>query len=418
MNLRTSIPSFVFAVIIFGCQLAHGQSAINGFLLSAYQDSEVKSIDAQIQYLNSKPYRLAPINQVQFRTESNQLDPDRQEYALRVNPANPWEVKNNNRYFRDYRTMLELKRDMALEEALHDRYLLAVDLLYQRELTALRKKDIEIGDAYIKVLENQKASDYFDAKDYVDLKLDQIDRAVEAEEASFEMDDVMRQMSSLHALPSQQDSAWNDQPLLSFETLIASVDSLFNAQQQSMTMAYHEQRINLLKTEYALEKSNINVGFLQAKYENFRIDQGRHPWSVGMGVTIPIFNPNKGDMTKRKIEIMEEEQEKEEISQEDATGSLRTREQIKSQLARYQGIQEKIKTLSSGPMVNTLRSIEGNNPAVQLRLNSNILKLEIIALKLKQSILYTYVEFLCHVDAIQQRPLINYLSETRMVIER
>lgn len=408
----------LFTVIIFSCQYLHAQSAVNAFLLSAYQDEEVKSIDEQVKYLDSKPYRLAPINQVQFRTESNQLDPTRQDYALRVNPANPWEVRANNRYFRDYRSMLQLKRDLALEEALYVRYLLAIDLIYHRELKALRKKDTEIGDAYIKVLENQKTSDFFDAKDYVDLKLDQIDRAVEAEEAAFEMDDVFRNMSSLHALPAQDDPSWNDQPLLSFETLQASVDSLFEAQQKSITMAYYDQRINMLETEYSLEKSNINLGYLQAQYQHFRIQQGRHPWSIGLGVTIPIFNPNKGDMTKRKIEMMEEEQEKQELVREDQTGSVRTREQIKSQLVRYQGIQEKIKTLSAGPLVNTLRSIEGNNPAVQLRLNSNILKLEIIALRLKQSILYTYVEFLCHVDAIQQRPLINYLSENHEVIER
>jgi hypothetical protein len=382
------------------------QSAINGFLLSAYEDTEVKSIRDQLLYLDSKPYRLAPLEKLELRTTSNQLDANRQGYAVRVNPSNPWEVRNNNRYFRDYRSMLELKKDLALEEALHARYLLAIDLLYHRELAVLRRKDIEFGDAYIGVLENQKNSTFFDAEDYVKLKLDQIDRSVEAEEAAFEMDDVIRQMSSFYALPAQTDSSWADQPLVSFERIVATVDSLFQAQQKPVTMAYYDQRINLAKSEYALEKSNINIGFLQAQYQRYRIDQGRHPWSLSMGVTIPIFNPNKGDMVKRKIEMMEEEQEQKEVKMEEETASL-----------RYNSIQEKIKTLNSGPLVNTLRSIEGNNPAVQLRLNSNILKLEIIALKLKQSILYTYIEFLCHVDAIQQRPLINYLSEARTVIE-
>ncbi len=220
MNLRTSIPFLVFAVIIFGCQHLHAQSAINAFLLSAYQDSEVKSIDAQMEYLDSKPYRLAPINQVQFRTESNQLDPSRQDYALRVNPANPWEVRANNRYFRDYRSMLQLKRDMALEEALHDRYILAIDLLYHRELNLLRKKILRSATLTSRCLKIKRTSDYFDAKDYVDLKLDQIDRAVEAEESAFEMDDVFRQMSSLHALPAQQDGSWSDQPLISLKRLL------------------------------------------------------------------------------------------------------------------------------------------------------------------------------------------------------
>jgi hypothetical protein len=415
-------PKFIFlclvVVLVVGPQKLSGQSAINGFLLSAYEDTEVKSIREQLLYLDSKPYRLAPVEKLEFRTESNQLDPSRQDYALRMAPANPWQVRNNNRYFSNYRSMLELKRDIALEEALYDRYILAIDLLYHRELKELRKRDIEIGDAYISVLEKQRTSDYFDARDYVDLKLDQIDRSVEAEEAAFEMDDVIRHMSSVYDLPRQTDVSWADQPLISFESIVAAVDSLYQAQQNPITMAYYDQRINLVKSEIALEKSNINVGFFQAQYQKYRIEQGRHPWSLSLGVTIPIFNPNKGDMAKRKIEMIEEEQEKQEVKIEEQTASLRTRELIKSQLTRYNGIQEKIRTLSSGPLVNTLRSIEGHNPAVQLRLNRNILKLEIIALKLKQSILYTYVEFLCHVDAIQARPLINHLSEARMVIEK
>lgn len=418
MSCRNLIRWCFFVVLLIEGKPAAAQTAINGFILSAYEDTEVKSINEQIQYLNSRPYRLAPIDQLQFRTESNQLDPSRQDYALRLNPANPWQVRNNNRYFHDYKSMLELKRDVALEEALYERYLLAVDLLYHRELKELRKRDTEIGDAYLKVLENQRSSDYFDAKDYVDLKLDQIDRSVEAEEAAFEMDDVIRHMTSFHTLPSQEESSWTDQPVISFPSILAAVDSLFQAQQKTSTMAYYDQRINLMKSEYALEKSNINVGFFQAQYQRFRIEQDRHPWSLSLGVTIPIFNPNKGDMTKRKIEMMEEEQEQAEIKQEDETAALRAREQIRSIMIRYDGVQEKIKMLTAGPLVNTLRSMEGNNPAVQLRLHSNILKLEVIALKLKQSVLYAYVEFLCHVDAIQQRPLINHLSEARTVIER
>src|SRR5688572_9191584 len=106
MSCRNLILSCVFVVLISEVQQAAAQTAIDGFFLSAYEDTEVKSINEQIQYLNSRPYRLAPIDQLQFRTESNQLDPSRQDYALRLNPANPWQVRNNNRYFSDYKSML------------------------------------------------------------------------------------------------------------------------------------------------------------------------------------------------------------------------------------------------------------------------------------------------------------------------
>ncbi len=122
-----------------------------------------------------------------------------------------------------------------------------------------------------------------------------------------------------------------------FETLVAGVDSLFDAQQKSITMAYYDQRINLLKTEYSLEKSNINVGLPPGAIPSiFALNRAVIHGVWAWGLPYPSSTRIKGDMAKRKIELMEEEQEKQELSLEDETGSVRTREQIKSQLARYQ----------------------------------------------------------------------------------
>jgi hypothetical protein len=115
-------------------------------------------------------------------------------------------------------------------------------------------------------------------------------------------------------------------------------------------------------------------------------------------------------MAKRKIEVMEEEQEKQEVKEEQQTGSLRAKEQLRNLIKRYDNIQHKIKSLSVDNLSKTLNTMQGNNPAVRIRLNSNILKLEIIAVKLKQSVYYAYIEFLTQMDVLQQRPMINYFT--------
>jgi hypothetical protein len=190
------------------------------------------------------------------------------------------------------------------------------------------------------------------------------------------------------------------------------VDTVAYDRSVAPSLRYFDQRINLAEREYLLERSNINVGFVQAQYQEFRIEQGRRPWSVSLGVTIPIFNPNKGDMTKRKLEVMEDTYERQEVRLEMEADSIRSRERIKNLMKRYQGVQEKIKDLQESTLGGTLKAMEGNNPAVQIRLASNILKLQVISLRLKQSILYAYVDFLAATDLLQKKPLINYLSPT------
>jgi hypothetical protein len=405
------------ALPVFGSSSAFSQDLLSRFLLSAEQAHEVKSIDAQMSYLAGKPYRLQPVQKLEFRTESNQLDRNRQDYALRVNPANPWEMRNNNQYFRAYASMLAYEKGMILEEALYERYLLLVDLSYHEELRAIKASGSALVDAYLTVLEKQQYSTFFDGEDYVKLKLDQIDRSVEIEEEAFQRDDVLRQMKGFDPAINIDDPAWHAQKIISLEDVLKIVDSAAQSLAQAPSMLYYDKLINLAAREYSLEKSNINLGFVQAQYQEYRVEQGRRPWSISMGVTIPVFNPNKGDMAKRQLEVLENEHEKLEVRSEMETASARAREQIRSLMSRYNSIQEKIRLLQVSTLTGTLKAMEGNNPAVQIRLSGNILKLQVIALKLKQSILYAYVEFLTHTDLIQQRPLVNYLSPTLEVME-
>ena len=409
--------SFLVYFVLLASTPLVAQSTIAKFLLSAHHDTKVNAINEQLLYLDDKPYRLSPLQRLEVRTQSNQLDPARQGYAVRINPANPWEIRNNNQYFQEYRSLLELKRDLALEEALLDRYALMIDWLYQQELKTIKEKGSNLVDAYLAVLEKQQYSNFFDGEDYVKLKLEQIDRSVELEEVIFEADDLLLQIKNLYPA-ADNPAAWSDQHIISVDRLLLIADSVWQGHTPPTTLAYYDGRINLAQREYSLEKSNISVGFLQAQYQEFRIDQGRKPWNLSMGVTIPIVNPNKGDMTKRKMDVIEKQQEKQEAAAELGSASIRFREQLKSQVTRYYGVQTKINELKASPLSSTLNTMKENNPTVQIRLTGNVLKLETIALKLKQSILHTYVAFLGTMDVLQKRPLVNYLSERLEIIER
>ena len=117
------------------------QVTMQEFLRSVKTDYEVSSFEAQIQYLDAKTYRLSPLQKLEFRTRSNQLDPDRQDYGLRFTPANPWEIRSNNHYFQQYRSVLAFERDLALKDALIARYSLIIDLLYYKEIRVLKERE-------------------------------------------------------------------------------------------------------------------------------------------------------------------------------------------------------------------------------------------------------------------------------------
>jgi len=405
---------FLFVLISF---LSKAQVSMEDFLLEALNEPTIKSFANQNTYLNTKPFRLAPIRQLQFRTESNQLDPERQDYSLRLSPANPWEIKRNNEYFKSYQELLQLDRERLLKESLMTRYETIIDWMYYQEVRDLKEEDKKITEKMLGILEGQRFSGFFDADDYVELKMDQIDKAIELEETHFEIDNQRRRVEALYEQARLHAIEWPVTSVMSIERLEAVIDSLSIQKGSGGEVAYREKQIDLANHEWQLEKNNINIGYLQAQYQQYREEQGRKPWNIALGVTIPIFNPNKGDMAKRKLDVIEAEGKFDQAKLEQLEGRELVYRKIKSLVKRHNEINSMMQEINVGALAATLQQIKGNNPIAIIRMQSNLIKLKNMAARLKKEIYLSYVEFLGYSEFLQQTPLINYLSPTLKPLE-
>jgi hypothetical protein len=403
------------AAIFFFCvgiiPSAFAQLTISQFIQSTERDAEQKAFISQLEYLASKPYRLPVIQKLEFRTRTNELDVNRQDYAIRVNPANPWEVRNNNRYFREYAKELGFEKELLFRDALIERYTLIAEYLYFLELKRLRLEDKTLTDAQVGILERQQGSSFFDAKDYLGVKVDQMTNDVELEEAQFEIDNQAKRIGVRFAGAEDIKLQWENERVITMQKLERVVDSLMKADAPSTEVAYQEQRIRVAMQEYKLEKSNISVGYIQTQLRPYRLDQFREPWDIALGVTIPIFNPNKGDMAKRKLDVIESQHELEEEKSERSVKTVYYFNKIKGEMIRYNEIEKKIHDFNTGALANTLKNVDSGNPILIVEFNSNLIKMKVLQAKLRQSIMFTYIEFLAYTDRLQKRPLVNYLSE-------
>lgn len=115
-------------------------------------------------------------------------------------------------------------------------------------------------------------------------------------------------------------------------------------------------------------------------------------------------------MTKRKLESIESQQELKEAKVELGKDQVRLREQLRDLIASHRKIEDKIKALNISSLARTLNTMQKSNPVAGVKFQGNLIKLEELALKLKQNILITYTEWLASTDALQQLPLTNYLS--------
>jgi len=407
---------FIF-LFLFLPYVTNAQVTMEDFLQAAWEEPSLKSFANQNQFLSSKPYRLAPVQRLEFRTESNQLDPARQDYALRINPANPWEMKRNNQYFRTYQETLQLDRDRLLKQSLQARYQVIINWLYYQELSELKANDKQNSERLLLILEGQRYSDFFDAEDYIKLKLDQVDKAIELEETHFEIDNQQRKVEALHEQARGKTLLWPTDAVVSIKRLEAIVDSLTQLAIIGGEVQYREKKIDLTTHEWQLEKSNINVGFLQAQYQPYRVEQGRKPWNLSLGVTIPVFNPNKGDMTKRKLEVIEAEGDLDVAKGEQQAGRELMHAKIKSLIQRYNEVDNMTENLNVSSMASILQQFNSSNPSATIQFQSKLIKLKTISARLRQEILLSYIEYLGYSEVIQHRPLVNFLSPVLTPIE-
>lgn len=402
------LPFTLISILV--CYNLAAQSGFGSFIRAAQQDPTVTMFDLQVEYLNGKPYRLAPVQKMEFRTESNQLDRARQEYALRLNPANPWELRQNNLYFKELKSSLSLEKGIILKDVLTDRYTLIIELVTYVGFRDLAQRKLELTQTSLSMLEKQQLSGYFDGEDYVDLKLEEMDKSVDVDDATFEAENAARKVTALFPEASAAVKSWKLADVITISQIEKLLDSLNTAMPEATSLSYYQKKIDLAAREVKLEKNNINFGYFQAKYEDFRIDQNRKPWSLGLGITIPVFNPNKGDMAKRQLKSIESQQELKEAKVELGKDQVRLREQLKDLIASHRKIEDKIATLNVSALAKALNTMQKSNPVAGVRFQGNLIKLEELALKLKRNILIAYTEWLASTDALQQLPLTNYLS--------
>jgi hypothetical protein len=409
MTARTRLSLLLFVSCLAALPL-HAQLSLGEFLGSALSDHEVKTFSDQMSYLDTRPYQLSPLREVQLRTQNRELITTQQEFGIRLSPANPFELRSQNRYFREYNKALSFEREFALKEALLVRYLTVIEYIYFSDLLQLTNEGISNLDEQLAILEKQSGSRYFDAEDFVDLRMDQLDYTVDMEETRFELANQVHHISRTYPQAYQQSINWSNSNVISPQRIREVVDSLELLSIKTSWVAYQEQRVRVAQSQYSLEKNNFNLGFIQGSYDNRRVNQDRNPISISAGLSLPITNPNKGDMARRKLEEIEAKYDVEEEVYEAETDKKILSDKVRGLIDRLEHLENKLKALKESNVPMTLSTIRGGDPVVLIQFTQNLDKLNALSLKVKRELFISYVEYLAFTDHIQKEPLLNFFS--------
>lgn len=405
LNFRAALLLFL-GLLMAG--LCRAQSGLEVFLGSATQDARLQLYSDQLSYLGKRPYSLSPVRELEFRLQNKEIYAGERDYALRLSPANPWEIRNTSRYFKTYQASLLLERELALKELLVQRYALALEVIHLSNMHVLKEKQLKNIDYQLEVLAQQGSSDFFEEEEFVELSLEQFEEQTVLESLAFELNRKTAEVNARQALPAAGISDWHYQYLIQPQRLAQVADSLMQLPLYSTRLAYRQEQLSLARRAFALERSNFKPGFVQSEYMPYRESRGQYGFSLG--VSLPLFNPNRGDMAEKRLEVLEATSELalEELQAREEVA--RTYTKLKAYLQRYQKLEQSLSSSRWEEMSKTVGALNKQNPLLGLKLAARQLKLERLKAELLQEIYQQYLELLSTSDLLVQRPLINYLS--------
>tara|TARA_R110002124_G_scaffold45693_1_gene137931 strand:- start:33219 stop:34451 length:1233 start_codon:yes stop_codon:yes gene_type:complete len=399
--------SFILLAFFFsGTQYSNAQSSLSDFLLTAFEDVNTQGYEHSINFLSPKNYRLPIVEDIEFRFGNDEFTNQDQQYALRFRPGNPWKIRRNNALFNATKKELNIRKRLQYKENLEDRYELASAYLLSAQLLEIQKKHYSIIAKRVEILGSNMESSLFDAKDFVEAKLDQVDALNSQEEAKVSM---MRANNKIVAILQNTEFDWTSSPLISISTIDRISGNIISNEISSLELDLISQKIEVARREVRLEKADFDIGFFQTKY--FPYKDRNSDYGISFGLSIPLFKSNKNQIAERKLDEIERKGELITEQYQDSVQRIIEYEYLKSLINQHRSLIAQIEQLDLERLSKNLSQIEDNNPLSLLQLQEGTLKLKELELKSYKRVIDQYLEFLSTFNVLTQQPLTNYLSE-------
>lgn len=409
----TKIAKIILFVFLFsGMNSAFAQISMSDFLLTAFEDINTRGYDKSINFLSPKNYRLPVVEDLEFRFGNDELTLEDQQYAIRFRPGNPWKIRRNNALFNATKKELSIRKQIQYQENLENRYELAADYLLKIQLLNIEQQKFSLIQKRVDIFNTNMESSLFDAKDFVDAKLDQVDAITNQEELSVSLLQVKREISSKL---QQSIIDWSTESLISVTAIDSVSEIIITNSLSSLELDLLVQRIKVAKSEVRLEKADFDIGYFQTEY--YPEKDRDSDYGIAFGISIPIFKSNKSQIAERKLDEIELNGELATEQYQDSVKRITEYEYLKSLITQHEVLIERIKELDLETLSKNLSQIEDNNPLTILELQEGLVKLKELQLKSYERVVEQYIEFLSTFNVLTQLPLTNYLTESLEPLE-
>jgi len=389
-----------------------GQFSMEVFLSGSRDDHSLQQVQDKLDFLKDNNFNSPWLRETEVRIRSNDFNVSPEDFRLRFSPTNPWQIKANKQYYEAQQNQLDIEYLYTLNKTLRTRYDLLIEHFHAFELEKLNKLKFRYYSEVMKIIGHYGSTMNLDVKDLVDADKSQLEARLEWKEMAFQREEIESLIKDISSFTGDID--WEIMDFIQIEDMKQvlrtiqqelDVSNIYIAQVEKRN-ALSAARMNVEKTE-----ARKNIGYLQAEYD---IDRGksfdRH-FGYQVGLSIPLTNPDKPDLNRRKISLMDDEtvlaRQKVMVARRQKLLKLR----LDHLIDQYDLVAEKLNILNDNKILKVSGLDKNPDPDKFLKMREYQLELLEKKIKISKNLYEAYISYIDYAGKLVQSPVKNYLSK-------
>ena len=356
-------------------------------------------------YTDRRRVRLPWIQEYEYRTETDEFDPDRQEHALRVSPSSPGlhrAQRNLAEHYRRKRSVVETDyRNRRIEDA----YVAWKDL-YVREqqlISYARLQDVLSDRLIIRQRQTQQSDANF--REVLDMR----EKLNDVRVRRYELELATRRLREQFGLDTAATLAPDE--MLSVEEIMVQLMNDDAITRDPRLDEYQYER-ELIERETALEKAEKRqfLDFVQVRYNGPHDEVLRERVQLRLALVLPTSGNRNLKLEELRLEQEELAREQQVRSQELERRMTEQQQRVRDRIGVYRKFvqvkEEELRELRA--LAQAIAQRRGSDPDLLLKINEDTERIRLEKLERQEEIYDDYLEYLVLSGQLFVEPLENH----------
>ena len=410
---------FVTIILLFSSgKLYASEISISDFLKSIQNDVDIQYQKSKIQVLKNASMNTPFVNEVEFRTKSDEFDLQKQRYSVRVSPNGWEEAEYGKKTYYSRLKFVDAEYETITNRALKKRYNLIVDLLFKKSIFEMSKKLMVIYEDKLNVLRQSKenldfaADKLIDAEDkYLKLQL----QLINLENDINEYEEEIKYLAHLN-----ESFTFSNKNLVDIEFIsnfLKDFNPILNI--DHIHLKKSQLSVELANSRYKLEiaENRDFISFFEASYTNNKNGLIKEMIGINFGIRLPYITRKNLDINRRKLTYLKEKNDYDSILRKVPKKVKTLSMDLQRLVDQHKILSAKTKESNAESYFKKFLEVDGVSPLILLKLKESMLNSEMLILKINHRVLERYIMLLDISGKLLEKPLKNYLVKNLESIE-